>query len=157
MPDHPPVPAEFTQRRHQIPTHLQVPDKILSIWGKGITVRQLLILLTGWSVGTQIWVHLARLSLISPVGSLLRLVLIGACALLTLVVAFKQIAGRPLEVWLLILLRFWQIPTVWVWRSTRWDVPQEISQISAWAQGGDSSLGTPRRSVRLWLLSSTRK
>lgn len=113
--------AEPRRRRtqHQIPTHLNVPDKILSFWGFGITVRQLLVLLIGWSVAANAWVRLGWLSRLGTPGSALHLVLAALPVVLALIVAFKQVADRPLEVWALVLLRYWLQPRVCVWRSVR--------------------------------------
>jgi hypothetical protein len=105
--------------RHQIPTHLSVPDTIFSVYGVGITVRQLLVLMVGWSVVVNVWIHCSGLLMLGLFGSVLRLALCAMCVLLDLVVAFKQVEGRPLETWLLVLLRYWQAPKVYLWRSVR--------------------------------------
>lgn len=109
--------------RHQIPTHLDVPDKILSVWGVGITVRQLLVLLSGWSAVANAWVRLGWLVGLGTPGVVLHLALAAVPAALALLVAFKQVAGRPLEVWLLVLLRYWLQPKVYLWRSVRGERP----------------------------------
>lgn len=105
--------------RHQIPTHLNVPDRILSFWGIGISVRQLLVLLLGWSAVANAWVRLDWLSRLGPLGVILHLAITIVPAVVALIVAFKQIAGRPLETWLLVYLRYWGQPSVCVWRSVR--------------------------------------
>jgi len=115
-------PAQQTRRialtRHQIPTHLNVPDKILSVWGLGITVRQLLVLLIAWSVVANAWVRLAWLTaMLGPPGTALHFAASAIPGILLLFVAFKQVAGRPLEVWMLVLLRYWLQPKVYLWRS----------------------------------------
>lgn len=116
-------PPQHTSRyrltRHQIPTHLNVPDKIMSFWGIGVTVRQLLVLLIGWSAVANVWVRLGWLTSLGTAGVSLHFVLAAIPALLALFVAFKQIAGRPIEVWALILLRYWGQPKVCIWRSVR--------------------------------------
>ena len=62
MMEHPPAQTRRTTlTRYQIPTHLNVPDKIVSAWGFGITVRQLLILLIAWSAVANTWVRLGGL------------------------------------------------------------------------------------------------
>jgi conjugal transfer ATP-binding protein TraC len=131
MPDQARPLPEHLQRRHQIPTHLQVPDTILSVWGKGITVRQVLILLIGWSVSAQLWVHLSALAARGLIGVLLRFLLIALCAVLALLVAFKPVAGRPLEVWLLVLLRYGPLKKVWVYRPLGWDEPDGTESLPA--------------------------
>lgn len=117
-------PAYQTRRsalpRYQIPTHLKVSDKILSVWGFGLTVRQLLILLIAWSAVANTWVRLAApLSTLGTTGSVLHLVVTAIPGMLLLFVAFKQVADRPLEVWLLVLLRYWLQPKIYLWRSVR--------------------------------------
>ncbi len=106
--------------RYQIPTHLNVPDKILSVWGWGITVRQLLFLLLAWSAVANTWVRLgAHLAMLGTAGVALHLAAAAIPGIILLIVAFKQVAGRPLEVWLLVLLRYWLQPKVYLWRSIR--------------------------------------
>jgi hypothetical protein len=106
--------------RHQIPTHLNVPDKILSVWGFGITVRQLLILLMAWSAVANTWVRLgALLAMLGTPGVVLHVAAAAIPGIILLFVAFKQVAGRHLEVWLLVLLRYWLQPKVYLWRSVR--------------------------------------
>ncbi len=123
------LPAHQARRttltRFQIPTHLNVPDKILSAWGIGITVRQLLILLIAWSAVANTWVHLdAPLSMLGTLGGVLHFSATAIPGIILLLVAFKQIAGRPLEVWLLVFLRYWLQPKVYLWHSVR--VAQEV-------------------------------
>jgi hypothetical protein len=108
--------TRYRLTRHQIPTHLNVPDKILSFWGFGITVRQLLILLLGWSGVANAWVRLGWLAAGGAPGGALHIAVTVIPALIAIFVAFKQVAGRPLEVWLMVLLRYWGQPGVCLWR-----------------------------------------
>ena len=108
--------------RHKIPTHLKVTDKVLLIpvLGIGLTARQFLILLIGGSTSYSLWLRLFWMEHWStPFGSLLHwlAVLLIACA--TLALALAQYAGRPLEEWLIVLLFYWRMPRVSVWRSVR--------------------------------------
>jgi hypothetical protein len=122
MMEQPPAPGARRTRltRYQIPTHLNVPDKILSAWGIGITVRQLLILLMAWSAVANTWVRLAApLAMLGTPGVVLHFTATASPGILLLFVAFKQVADRPLEVWLLILLRYWLQPKIYLWRSVR--------------------------------------
>jgi len=106
--------------RYQIPTHLNVPDKILSAWGFGITVRQMLVLLIAWSAVANTWVRTAAvLAMLGTPGAVLHFVATAIPGFILLVVAFKQVAGRYLEVWLLVLLRYWLQPKVYLWRPVR--------------------------------------
>lgn len=111
--------ARYRLSRHQIPTHLSVPDKILSFWGIGVTVRQLLILLLGWSGVANAWVRLNWIAAYGGAGVFMHFAAALVPAAVALFVAFKQVAGRSLEVWLMVLLRYWGQPRVCVWRSVR--------------------------------------
>ena len=143
--------ADPRRRRaqHQIPTHLNVPDKILSFWGFGLTVRQLLVLLIGWSVAANVWVRLGWLSRLGTLGIAFHLVLVAIPVVLALIVAFKEVAGRSLEVWALVLLRYLLQPRVCVWRSVRQERrtrgPRDVAT-------GQESRGAGRRVGRtsLW-------
>jgi hypothetical protein len=105
--------------RQQIPTHLDVPDKVFSFWWIDLTVRQLLLLLIGWGWAVNIWIRLAWLAAYGPVAIALHLGVAGIPVLIALLFAFKLIAERPIEVWFLILLRYLQQPKISVWRSVR--------------------------------------
>lgn len=142
MIEPPPMPQSrrTALTRYQIPTHLNVPDKILSAWGFGITVRQLLILLIAWSAVANTWVRLAApLAALATPGAVLHVTAAAIPGIILLVVAFKQVAGRPLEVWLLIILRYWLQPKVYLWRAGRItpvaaqeDGEQEAADASEW-------------------------
>ena len=121
MMEHPPAQTRRTTlTRYQIPTHLNVPDKIVSAWGFGITVRQLLILLIAWSAVANTWVRLGGLlAMLGTPGVVLHFAAAAIPGIILLFVAFKQIAGRPLEVWLLVFLRYWLQPKVYLWRTVR--------------------------------------
>lgn len=144
MIEQPPTPQSrrTALTRYQIPTHLNVPDKILSAWGFGITVRQLLILLIAWSAVANAWVRTASpLAPLGPPGAVLHVMAAAIPGIILLVVAFKQVAGRPLEVWLLIILRYWLQPKVYLWRAGRVtpiatpeDEEQEPPDASEWGE-----------------------
>jgi hypothetical protein len=105
--------------KHTVPTHMNVPDKVLTMGSVSLTARQFLILLIGSSLGYNLWHQLQTLSLYAPVGQAVRLCIALAPALLALALALAQIAGRPLEVWFFVLLRYWYQPKRFVWRSVR--------------------------------------
>jgi hypothetical protein len=138
-------PAQQSRRtaltRYQIPTHLNVPDKILSAWGFGITVRQLLILLMAWSAVANSWVRLGALfAMLGTPGVVLHVAAAAIPGIILLFVAFKQIAGRPLEVWLLVFLRYWLQPKVYLWRSIRLGGqigPQAVEEPEPDSEDGD--------------------
>lgn len=119
--------------RYQIPTHLNVPDKlIIPLFGVSIsvTMRQGLILLTGWSAAFALWSHLGVLDSYGQVGHVARFVLPGLLAFVTFVVATLQVAGRYLESWALVLLRYMAQPACYVWkRSGSLEVHRNISAV----------------------------
>jgi PrgI family protein len=90
--------------QHEIPTHLNVEDKVLL----GLTVRQLLYLMVGCSLGYGLASHgVAEHALGALVGGqaprlaeYARLALAGACVLLAAAFALVRPLGRSLEEWL---------------------------------------------------------
>lgn len=100
-------------KRYQVPTHLQVADKI-AIGPFSVTIRQGVILLLGAALAYQCW-H--GLSLLSDVGmGWLRVILALAVVGLAVVLAQVCFSGRYLELWSLVWVRYrWQ-PKVYVWR-----------------------------------------
>ena len=106
--------------KHTVPTHMNVPDKVLTMGSVSLTARQFLILLIGSSIGYNLWHQLHALSLYTPpLGLVLRVCLALVPALLALAFALTQVAGRPLEVWFFVLLRYCCQPKRSVWRSVR--------------------------------------
>jgi hypothetical protein len=84
-------------RRHEIPTHLDVEDKLFA----GLTPRQLLLLCLGVGLGYSVWQrwhHALPLPLALPVAALP--VLVGV------VFATLRPDDRPLEQWLLTVARY---------------------------------------------------
>jgi hypothetical protein len=105
--------------QYQIPTHLAVPDQLaLPLLGFTVyvTMRQGLILLVGGSFSFHLWQRLAELAALSPTLAFIRLLLVGLLVVLTLLWTICTIAGRPLEDWLLILLRYYRLPRVYLWQ-----------------------------------------
>jgi hypothetical protein len=105
--------------RYQIPTHLNVPDKIaIPLLGITfhVTIRQGLILLLGWSTAFNLWRHLERLSAFGVPGLLCRLFFPLLLALATFIIATIQIGGRYLEEWGVLVLRYRRNPMVSLWR-----------------------------------------
>jgi len=76
--------------RHEIPTHLNVEDKLLL----GLTMRQFLYVLVGSSVAYNLWQQTVDLP--SP----LHVTIPAICALAALAMALLRPFGRPLEEWL---------------------------------------------------------
>jgi hypothetical protein len=96
----------MTTTRHEVPTHLDVEDKVLF----GLTVRQFLYLLVGSSASYGLWDQAA------VVGDGLRLAGTGACAAVTLAFALLRPAGRALEEWLVAALVFAASPRRATWQ-----------------------------------------
>lgn len=110
------------ERPHEIPTHLEIEDKLLF----GLTLRQAVIALVGVALGFLIYSQLHRLpwewtALGGAPGGHLPLwlqILCGALpVLLALALALISPAGRPLEDWLFALARYAAQPKRCVWRS----------------------------------------
>ena len=107
---------------HTIPTHLKVADKVIVIGDVGLSARQLLLLLVGSCICYDSWLNGRWLDhWISPLGFLCHWLLILCLAVCTLALTFVQIAGRSLEQWLIIVLRYWHAPRCCVWYSSRRD------------------------------------
>jgi PrgI family protein len=100
---------------HKVPTHMQIPDKVVF----GLTTRQLLILLIGCSSGYDLWLQLHALGVSTVVGLILRVGIAVLPVVAALALALLSVAGRTLEVWFLVLLRYWRVPQTYVWRSLR--------------------------------------
>jgi hypothetical protein len=113
-----------TPRKHIVPTHLNMPDQVLSVWSLSLSARQLLLLLVGAGIGGTIFQHLVILGHYGMPGEVLRLLLSLPPFLLALLVAWYQYAGRYLEVWLVVLLRYRLRPKCYLWRSIRYDEHQ---------------------------------
>jgi hypothetical protein len=91
--------------RHEIPTHLNVEDKAFA----GLSMRQLMTAAIGLA--------LAYGAVSEPPWPMaLRLVAAGLVLTAVALFALWRPAGRPLEDWGFILLRFWALPRVAVWR-----------------------------------------
>ncbi len=108
-------------RKHIVPTHLQMPDQVLTLWSLGLSARQLLLLLVGAGIGGTVFQHLAVLGHNGMPGEVLRLLLSLPPFLLTLLLAWYQYAGRYLEVWVVVLVRYQFRPKRYLWRSIRCD------------------------------------
>ncbi len=106
-------------RKHIVPTHLNVPDAVLTLWSFSLTARQLLLLLLGTGLGGDLWKHLIMLDQQAVPGQAVRVVVALLPFLLALLLACYQYAGRSLEVWAIVLLRYSTRPKRYVWRTIR--------------------------------------
>ena len=109
------------QVTHKVPTHMSLPDKVVF----GLTARQLLLLLIGCSLGYNLWLHLGALEAFALIGQVLRIAITLIPAGVAAVLALISVADRPLEVWLLVLIRYWQRPRVYLWCSLRVQCEQQ--------------------------------
>ena len=121
-----------TPRKHIVPTHLNLPDQVLSLWSFSLSARQLLLLLVGAGIGGTVWQHLAVLGHHALAGQALRLLVALVPFLLITVLACYQYAGRYLEVWLIVLLRYQLHPKRYLWRSIRHFGPHLYPVTSVW-------------------------
>jgi hypothetical protein len=106
-------------RKHTVPTHLNLPDQVLTLWSFTLTARQLLLLLVGGGLAGDGWHELAVLGRFALLGQGVRLLCALVPVLLALLVACYRYAGRYLEVWCIVLVRYWLRPRRYVWRSMR--------------------------------------
>ncbi len=113
-----------TPRKHIVPTHLNLPDQVLSVWSLSLSARQLLLLLVGAGIGGTVWQHLIFLGHSGIPGEVLRFIFSLPPFLLALLLAWYQYAGRYLEVWLVVLVRYRLRPKRYLWRSIRYDEHQ---------------------------------
>ena len=91
--------------RHEIPTHLGVSDRAVL----GLTMRQLLAAMSGLALAH---VCLSDLPLPLPLRAAAAALVLAAAAACVL----WRPAGRPLEEWAFVLLRYHAAPRVAVWR-----------------------------------------
>ncbi|MBV9547377.1 MAG: PrgI family protein [Chloroflexi bacterium] len=117
---------------HEVPTHLDVEDRVLF----GLTVRQFLYLLVGSSAGYGLWDQLGDTPWLARVGC------VGVILMTTLAFALLRLGGRPLEEWLAAGLVYLARPRTSTWQprepldaewrpvGTRW---QELSPSLTWA------------------------
>jgi hypothetical protein len=140
-----------TPRKHVVPTHLNLPDQVLTLWSFSLSARALLLLLVGAGIGGTIWQRLAVLGHHAVPGEILRLLVALLPFLLVLVLACYQHAGRYLEVWLIVLMRYHLRPKRYLWRSVRL-YEQHLSPLFASSEDTDpeerSDLSTANRVAR---------
>jgi hypothetical protein len=105
--------------RHEIPTKLEVEDKVVF----GMTARQLLCLGIGIALGYVLyqrtgqilWHHMGQIPLAIAVRIVVGLLPLGSA----LAFAFIRPAGRTLETWIVVLVHYARIPKRCVWRPVR--------------------------------------
>jgi hypothetical protein len=133
-------------RRHEIPTHLEVQDRILG----PLTTRDALCLLTGtaaaYALGTEPSIILEA-----------RLVGAGAIAAGSTALALARIDERPLDEWLFALFTYLVVPRRACWRPFDQDPVTEAVGMAgwrsrrlapAWASGAESNEEGERDATR---------
>lgn len=114
----------MSRKMHIVPTHLRVPETLLTIAGLNFSVRQFLLLLLGGAMGYDLWLHIGNAgSFASAAGQIARLVLALLPVVLATAFAFTRLAGRTLDRWFLLLLLYLGRPRRFVWRSIRYQEP----------------------------------
>ena len=103
--------------RHEIPTHLNVEDKAFA----GLTMRQLMTVAVGLGLA---YGAASGLPLPVPAQAAIAAAVLTAVA----VVALWRPAGRPFEDWAFVLLRYWAVPRLAVWRTRRPGAPQATTE-----------------------------
>ena len=108
-------------QRYQIPTHLNVPDKLqIPLFGVtlSLTMRQAVIYLFGLSTAWSLWQHLRWLDQYGPFGLVVHWGIPMVLALMTCLVALVHLRDRHLEIWGLIVLHYIAQPHIFIWQST---------------------------------------
>jgi hypothetical protein len=118
---------------HEVPTHLNVEDKVLF----GLSARQFLYMLVGSSASYTLWDQSAALA------SVLHVALVLVSVSITLAFALLRPGDRPLEEWIVAALVYaasprsctWQPaepdPTDWRPSGAGW---QELAPSLSWAE-----------------------
>ena len=111
--------ASTSPNKHIVPTHLNLPDQVLTLWSCSLTARQLLLVLVGSGLAGDLWQTLHLLAPLALAGQVLRGLLALLPLLVALFVAWYRFHGRYLEGWAIVLARYWLRPRCFVWRSLR--------------------------------------
>lgn len=120
-------------RQHEIPTHLNVEDKLVF----GLTARQFLYLLIGGSLAVALWEQLAS----AP--SALRMAVAALCLVAGAAIALVRPFDRAAEEWLLVAAVYLTRPRRAVWQPLEpspadWRPPlagwQELAPSLIWAE-----------------------
>ncbi len=120
----------MSRKTHIVPTHLGVPETLLTIAGFNFSVRQFLLLLLGGATGYNLWLHLGNVSSLAyGVGEIARFVLALLPVLFAIALAFVRLAGRTLDRWLLVVLLYLVRPRRFVWRSIRLNEPEAFALV----------------------------
>lgn len=128
-----------TRRTHVVPTHVHTPDMLLSIAGISISVRQFLLILVGIALSYRCWLVCSWLA-VFPGGWLGQDIRIAGALLplgLSLAFAFVTLAGRELDGWCVVLVRYLFRPHRLVWRTVRFQEPSVGGWLAELEEEGD--------------------
>ena len=92
-------------QRHEVPTHLNIEDKAFA----GLTMRQLMVAIIGLALAYSAMSE-------TPLPLPVRLTAGAVVLLFTAALSLWQPAGRSLEDWAFVLLRYVSVPRIVVWR-----------------------------------------
>ncbi len=110
------------RQTHLVPTHIRTPETLITLAGVSLSVRQFLLILVGLALSYRVWLLFAALSLV-PAGQVLRWTLTVIPCCIALAFAFVSFAGRKLDAWFVVMLRYALRPHRFVWRSVRFFDP----------------------------------
>jgi PrgI family protein len=138
----------ITMQTHKVPIRMGTPDKIVL----GLTAKQLLIVLIGCSIGYNIWIHLYTLMAYGIVGMIARFVFALVPAGMIVSLALIKVAGRSLDVWVLVALRYLSLPRIYVWRSIRYSTLLSYEEGKTWQspQTHRDGRDAPVSTLQLW-------
>ena len=105
--------------RHEIPTHLNVEDRV----ALGLSLRQVLYLLVGLASAYGAWNQWEAL----PDG--VRVALATGCLVFASAVALCRPGQRGLDEWAIVILRYTTVPKRAVWRARAVAVPTAAARL----------------------------
>jgi len=114
----------MTTRQHEIPTHLNVEDKLVF----GLTARQFLYVLVGCTLAYAVWDQA------SMAPSALRVSVTAACLLASTVIALFRPLGRPLEGWILAALVYCSTPRRCTWQPREPEAADWRPTLAGWQE-----------------------
>jgi hypothetical protein len=109
-------PQRSRRTFYEMPTRLNMEDKLISLGPFSLTLRQGFVLVIGGCVAVNVWKWLDLPALDGTSGFILHVVVTCLPLLLALLVAFVSVTGRYPEAWALLLWRYWRSPKVYLWK-----------------------------------------
>ena len=106
------------RRTHLVPTHVRMPETLITLAGVSLSVRQFLLVLVGIALSYRVFLALGILTLL-PGGQVLQGLLAALPLSVAFAFAFLTLAARSLDVWCVVALRYALRPRRFVWRSVR--------------------------------------